>query len=206
MPASVPFRLKTPARGLAHTLEAYEPSSSAWTLMRPGGDCRPERLHPGRRVPSRTKWYLMLKLGSSLLGLWSVLNLVPSAWILFSVLARGENVPGLTAVLTEYQIQALGDEALAAANFIGVYANGLSVAFCLLFIIAIWKGLLRKTKWVFWALAASTLVAFLGGVGADYVVGVRFPEINLISGLLLAMGFACCGMAIFRRDEGDAGA
>ena len=140
----------------------------------------------------------MLKFGSLLLGVWSVLNLVPSAWILFSVLARGENVPGLTAVLTESQIHALGDEALAAANSIGVYANGLSVAFCLLFTIAIWKGLLQKTKWVFWALAASTLVALLGGVGADYVVGVRFPELNLISGLLLAIGFACCASEILR--------
>jgi len=148
----------------------------------------------------------VLKLGSLLLGVWSVLNLVPSAWILFSVLARGENVPGLTAVLTESQIQALGDEALAAANSIGVYANGLSVAFSLLFTIAIWKGLLRKTRWVFWALGGATLVALLGGVGADYVVGFRFPEINLVSGLLLAIGFACCGWEIFRpvasRPEG----
>jgi len=118
------------------------------------------------------------------------------------VLARGENVPGLTAVLTEAQIQGMGDEALAAANSIGVYANGLSVAFCLLFTIAICKGLLRKTRWVFWAMAASSLVALLGGIGADHVVGTRFPEINLASGLLLAAGFACCASAIF-RPSGD---
>jgi len=140
----------------------------------------------------------VLKLGCLLLGLWSVLNLAPSAWILYSVLARGENAPGLTAVLTESQIQAIEAEALAAANSIGVYANGLNVAFCLLFTVLIWKHLLRKTRWAFWAMAASSLVAVLGGVGADYVVGTRNPEVNLISALLLAVGFACCASAIFK--------
>lgn len=141
----------------------------------------------------------MLKLGSLVLGLWSALNLVPSAWILVSVLVFGENVPGLTSVLTESQIQSLGDEELAAANSIGVYANGLSVAYCLLFAVAVWRGLLRRTKWVFWALMASAVVTLLGGVGADYVVGIRLPELNVISGMILATGFACCGSAIFRR-------
>lgn len=49
-------------------------------------------------------------------------------------------------------------------------------------------------------------VLLLGGVGADYVVGVRFPGINLISGLLLAIGFVCCASEIFRpvaRRPGD---
>lgn len=140
----------------------------------------------------------MLKLGCLLLGLWSVLNLAPSAWILYSVLGRGENAPGLTAVLTGSQIQAIEAEALAAANSIGVPANGLNVAFCLLFVVLIWKGLLRKARWVFWTMAASSLIAVLGGVGADYMVGTRNPEINLISALLLAVGFAFCASAIFR--------
>jgi len=140
----------------------------------------------------------MLKLGCLLLGLWSVLNLAPSSWILFAVLARGENVPGLTAALTESQIRGIEAEALAAANSIGVYANGLNVAFSMLFAALIWKALLRRKKWAFWAMAASSLVAVLGGVGADHVVGTRNPEINFVSAMLLGVGFACCASVIFR--------
>ena len=141
----------------------------------------------------------MLKLGSILLCLWSVLNLLPSTWILVSILFRGGNAPGLTGVLTEPQVRALGREALAAANSIAVFANGLNVAFCLLFTVVVWRGLARQSPWVFWALSASALVALLAGVGADYMVGTRFPAVNLVSGLLLAAGFSCCAPTIFRR-------
>ena len=179
------------------------PACNTTPSGRPGSGASPRE--PGgpwtQPTPSLERCRV-LKFGILLLGLWALLNLVPSAWIVFSVLVRGENVPGLTAVLTESQIQALGDEALAAANSIGVYAHGLSAAFCVLFTIALWKGLLRKARWAFWALAGSALVALLGGVGADYVVGVRFPEINLISGLLLATGFACCATEIFKPAAG----
>ena len=143
----------------------------------------------------------MLKLGSMLLSLWSVLNLLPSTWILVSILFRGGNAPGLTGVLTEPQVRALGREALAAGNSIAVFANGLNVAFCLLFTVVVWQGLVRQSAWAFWALCASALVALLAGVGADYVVGTRFPEVNVVSGLLLAAGFSCCAPTIFRRVE-----
>ena len=79
--------------------------------------------------------------------------------------------------------------------------TGLNVAFCLLFTMAVWKGLVRQSAWAFWALSASALVALLAGVGADYVVGTRFPEVNLVSGLLLAAGFSCCAPTLFRRAE-----
>ena len=130
----------------------------------------------------------MLKLGSILLSLWSVFNLLPSTWILVSILFRGGNAPGLTGVLTEAQVRALGAEALAAANSIAVFANGLNAAFCLLFAVVVWQGLVRRSAWAFWALSASALVALLAGVGADHVVGTRFPEVNVVSGLLLAAG------------------
>ena len=143
----------------------------------------------------------MLKLGSMLLSLWSVLNLLPSTWILASILFRGGNAPGLTGVLTEPQVRALGREALAAANSIAVFGNGLNVAFCLLFTVVVWQGLVRRSAWAFRALSASALVALLAGIGADHVVGTRFPAVNVVSGLLLAAGFSCCAPTVFRRAE-----
>jgi hypothetical protein len=139
----------------------------------------------------------VLKLGSLLLSLWSVLNLLPSAWILVLILLREQNAPALSVLLTEAQIRGLGHEYLATANSMAVFANGLNVAFCLLFTIGIWKGLAGRVRWVFWALLASAFVALLAGVGGDYVVGTRFPQVNVVSGLLLGAGFACCARGIF---------
>ena len=140
----------------------------------------------------------MLKAGCVVLSVWSVLNLIPSSWIVVSILFRGGNAPGLYALLTQDQVRALAPDVLASANSIGVFANGLNVAYCLLFTIAVWKGLAQRIEWVFWALLASGIFALVAGVGADHTVGTQFPEVNLISALLLAVGLGCCAPSIFR--------
>lgn len=144
----------------------------------------------------------MLKFGSVLLSLWSALNLLPSAWILVLILFHGRDAPALSALLTQAQLSTLEPQVRATANSIAVFANGLNVAYCLLFTITIWMGLARRVRWCFWALSSSALAALLAGVGADHVVGTLFPQVNLLSGLMLAVGFALCAGPVLRQNEG----
>ena len=143
----------------------------------------------------------MLKAGSTILSIWCGLNIIPSIGILASILFLNGNTPALTALLSASEVSALDSDILATANSIAVFANGLNVALCLLFLIAIWKGLFLKMKWVFWALVSASIFALIAGAGADYVVGTQFPEINVISGLILAVGFLCAARDIFQTNS-----
>ena len=139
----------------------------------------------------------MLKLGAVILSIWGGLNLLPSSGILVLILFQNKNAPALSVLLSEEEISGLSSDLLATVNSIAAFANGLNVAFCLLFLFAIWRGLNRKIEWVFWALLLSTVFALLAGIAGDYIVGTKFPEVNVISGLILAVGFICSAIGIF---------
>ena len=139
----------------------------------------------------------MLKTGTIILSIWAGLNLHPSFGILILILFQGKNAPALSVLLSEEEISGLSSDLLATVNSIAAFANGLNVAFCLLFLFAIWRGLNRKIEWVFWALLLSTVFALLAGIAGDYIVGTKFPEVNVISGLILAVGFICSAIGIF---------
>ena len=143
----------------------------------------------------------MLKTGSVILSIWSGLNLVPSLGILTLVVFLDKNAPALSVLLTEDEISMLSADVLATANSIAAFANGLNVAFCILFLIAVWKGLMLKIEWVFWALLVSSAFALVAGIAGDYVVGTQFPEVNIISGMILAVGFACAAKELFGNED-----
>ena len=143
----------------------------------------------------------MLKLGAVILSIWGGLNLLPSFGILVLILFQNKNAPALSVLLSEEEITALSADAIAAVNSIAAFANGLNVVFCLLFLIAIWKGLNRKVEWVFWALLISSFFALMAGIAGDYVVGTQFPEVNVLSGLILVVGFICSAVGIFKSGK-----
>jgi len=141
----------------------------------------------------------MLKTGAVILSIWSSLNLFPSIYVVVGILFWGDHPPGLYAILTEEAVNALSPEMLATVDSMGLFAN-LSVAACnLIALVAIWKGLNRRVRWVFWALVPSFALALLAGVAADYAVGFAFPEVNIISALILAVGLTCAAIGLFSR-------
>ncbi|WP_422104037.1 hypothetical protein [Winogradskyella sp.] len=107
--------------------------------------------------------------------------------------------PGLYAILREEEIKMMSQEMLATVDSIGLFANLSVAALNLLILIAIWKGLNKGKVWVFWALLASCIVAILAGVAADYALYFAFPEVNMISALICAIGFVFAGIGLFNK-------
>ncbi|MGH1538820.1 MAG: hypothetical protein ACRBHB_00225 [Arenicella sp.] len=144
----------------------------------------------------------MLKIGCIILGLWSLLNLIASlVVVLIPVILLGENAPAVLESISERDINRVDSNIVNNANAIAVFANGVNVAFGMLSLSAIWCGLFQKIKWVFWALFSSLTAMWLTGIAADFVVGIRHPEVNIASGLILATGLICSAIAIFRQDK-----
>jgi|GEM_PF-1593773 len=145
---------------------------------------------------------LLLRTGCVVLSVWSVLNILASLIVvIIPVVFGGETAPALLDSLSANEIQGLSDGIERNANGIAVFANGLNIAFCTLALFAIWQGLHKKMKWVFWALLVSLSLNVLAGTLADYVVGLLHPEVNIISAAILAVGLGCSAQSIFRQPD-----
>lgn len=140
----------------------------------------------------------MLQLGSLVLSFWTVLNLIPSLAILVNTLLLGGNSPAIYQVLDHEEVELLSTKVRASINSVAIYANGLNVAFCLLALFVIWFGLYRRIRWAFWALLAGFTSALFAGTAGDHVLGLVHPEINILSAILLAVGFLLVAMGLFR--------
>ena len=143
----------------------------------------------------------MLKLGCATLSMWTVFNLVPSSFILVNTMFFGGHTPALYTILGGGEVNSLSAEQLATVDSIAVYANGTNIAFCLISLVVVWMGLNRKLPWVFWGLLVGFTVALIAGVAADHAVGTVFPEVNVISALILAFGFMFSAIGLFRKTK-----
>jgi len=144
----------------------------------------------------------MLKVGCVMLSLWGFLNLIASlVVVLIPVVLTGKIAPALLESLNGSEIDSLTGQILNNANGIAVFANGVNVAFCILLLFAIWGGLYRKVKWVFWAILTSLTVIVAAGTAADYVAGLLYPEVNVISGCIIGLGLILVALTLFKEED-----
>ena len=139
----------------------------------------------------------MLKIGCAILSIWTVLNLIPSGVILIDTIWGDGHTPGIYLLLTEEEVAGLEPDVVATMDSMAVFANDLNIAFCLVSLVTIWFGLIRRQKWAFWGLLAGFTFAVLAGVGADYEVGLAAPMVNVISAGILAAGLVCAAIGLF---------
>ncbi|WP_425236141.1 hypothetical protein [Ulvibacterium sp.] len=142
-----------------------------------------------------------LKIGSIVLSIWSSLNFFPSLYVVIGILFLGAHPPGLYAVLVAEDIQSMSPDILATVDSIGLFANLSVAALNALILIVIWKGLINRVVWVYWALLIASIFALLAGIAADYAVNFAFPEVNLVSALILAIGFIFSGIGLFKPGK-----
>lgn len=141
----------------------------------------------------------MLRLGSAIISLWLVLNLVPSLLILANTIFLDGNSPALYQLLDDQQVKALSPEIRTSINSVAVYANGLNVALCLLALFVVWLGLSQRLPWAFWGLLLAFSFAWFAGAAGDYLLGTLHPEVSILSGLILACGFTFSAFGLLRN-------
>lgn len=143
----------------------------------------------------------MLKTGCVVLSLWTVLNLIPSAWILLSTGFLDGDSPAITQILTAEEVATLSNKVRASINSVAVYANGLNSAFCLTAFFVIWRGLHGRSSWAFYCLVVGFSTALLAGFGSDQVLGTLHPEVNIISSLIIVFGLTFAAIGLFGQRQ-----
>lgn len=121
-----------------------------------------------------------LKIGGTLVSVWTGFNLLLAVAILIAITAFGRNAPGLSILLTDEEIQQLHPNVLATMNGIAVLANACIAALCMLALVVTRTALQVRARWALWSLAGA-----LGGVQTfGYVSDAYFGHRNLVANLV----------------------
>ena len=141
-----------------------------------------------------------LKAGAVLLTLWSGLNLLVAAMVTVMTLA-GRNAPALSMLFSDSEIQTLDVKAIAVVNAQAMLANPCIVALCVVVMVIIWKGLMTRARWAFWALAGALVPLQLFGFASDAFLGDHNLVANVVSTGVLLMGLSLSAFAVFRDRQ-----
>ena len=143
----------------------------------------------------------MLRVGSIILSIYCAVNIIPALFIIVSITFLGKNHPLLEMRISQDEITTLSPEVLALINSMAIFANGGVIALCLLSLIAIWVGLKRRIKWVFWALLTAMSFYVLAGLVADIVSQSHYYTARIASVLIPALGFALVAIGLFKSEQ-----
>lgn len=141
-----------------------------------------------------------LKAGAVLLSVWSGLNAIVASTVTALTLA-GRSPPALLMIFTEPEARHLDSKVISVVNAQAALANPCIVAFCILAVVVIWKGLVHQSRWAFFALAGTLVPLQAFGFVSDSFLGHHNIAANITSTVLLAAGLTLTGHDIFRQSR-----
>ena len=143
-----------------------------------------------------------MKAGVVLLSIWSGLNGLVAVAVTAMTLS-GRTPPALSMRFTEPEIRNLDDRVVGVVNAQAALANPCIVALCLLVFVLTWKGVGRRARWAFWALASSLVPLQAFGFVSDGFLGHRNIAANIASTAILLTGLTLAGLDLFRQRGSD---
>lgn len=140
----------------------------------------------------------MFKTGSTILSVWSAINLLLAALILASVVVFRANSPLLVMVFQRSEIAALDPRVIASLNALTILYNSCSMVVSVMVWIIIRRNLANGQKWAFWTLlfviGFIEIMAFI----ASAQVGHARWQVNVIQSILYLVGIGLTGYALSR--------
>ena len=141
----------------------------------------------------------MLKIGSTILSIWSGINFLLAALILTTLVIFNANSPLLGMVFKKPEIAALDTRVIASLNTLTILYNSCSVVVSVLVWTVIRKHLVVGEKWAFWLLlfviGFIEIMAFI----ASAEVGHARWQVNVVLSILYVAGIGVTGYALFKQ-------
>jgi hypothetical protein len=139
----------------------------------------------------------MLKSGSTILSIWSGINLLLAALILTIVVFRNGNSPILAMVFEQSEIASPDGKVIASLNALTILYNSCSAALSVLVWMLIRKGLIAGQEWAFWVLlfviGFVEVMAFI----ASAPIGNARWQVNVVQSALYVVGIGLSGYSLF---------
>jgi hypothetical protein len=142
----------------------------------------------------------MLKKGSIVLSIWSIINFILAFIILTFVVVLKKNSPILqVASFSEAEIISLSAKVIASLNALTI--NSCSVVVSVLVWSLIRKNLIAGQKWAFWVLLfVIGFVEVMAFIASASIGNARWP-VNVVQSVLYLIGIGLSGWSLFKRDK-----
>jgi len=141
----------------------------------------------------------MLRVGSTILSIWSGINFLLAALILTTLVVFNADSPLLVMVFEKPEIAALDARVIASLNTLTILYNSCSVAVSVLVWAVIRKNLVAGEKWAFWLLLfVIGFIEFMAFVASAEVGHARW-QVNVVLTILYVAGIGLTGYAHFKR-------
>jgi hypothetical protein len=144
----------------------------------------------------------MLKKGSIVLSIWSIINFILAFIILTFVVVLKKNSPILqVASFSEAEIISLSAKVIASLNALTILYNSCSVVLSVLVWVLIRKSLIAGQKWAFWVLLfVIGFVEVMAFIASASIGNARWP-VNVVQSVLYLIGIGLSGWSLFKRDK-----
>ncbi len=139
----------------------------------------------------------MLKASTTILSVWSGINLFLAALILTTRVVFGADSPLLVMVFTKPEIAALDARVIASLNTLTILYNSCSVAVSVLVWTVIRRNLLLGQRWAFWLLLAVIGFVEVMAFMASAQVGHARWQVNVLQSALFVVGIGLAGYSLF---------
>jgi hypothetical protein len=141
----------------------------------------------------------VLKIGTTMLYVWSGINFLLAAAILTTVVVFGADSPLLVMVFDRPEIAALDARVIASLNTLTILYNSCSIAVSVLVWMVIRRNLVAGETWAFWLLlfviGFIEVMAFI----ASARVGHARWQVNVLLSAVYVAGIGVTGFALFKR-------
>jgi hypothetical protein len=141
----------------------------------------------------------MLKAGSIVLSIWSVINFLISAAILTMVVVFQANTPILDLVFEKSEVAGISATVIASLNALTILYNSCSVVLSVLVWFLIRKNLLAGQKWAFWVLLFGIGFVEVMAFIASTPIGNARWQLYVVMSVLYVVGIGLAGYSIFKR-------
>jgi hypothetical protein len=147
----------------------------------------------------------MLKIGSTMLSIWSGINFLLAALILTTLVIFNANSPLLVMVFKQPEIAALDPRVIASLNTLTILYNSCSVVVSVLVWTVIRKHLVIGEKWAFWLLLVVIgFIEIMAFIASAEVEHARW-QVNVILSMLYIAGIGMTGYALFHQQPKEVG-
>ena len=145
----------------------------------------------------------MLKVGSTILSIWSGINFLLAALILTSVVVFNANSPLLVMVFEKSEIASLDAKVIASLNALTILYNSCSMVLSVLVWLLIRKSLASRQHWAFWSLLFTIgfkeVLAFFASAEVGNV-WLRW-QVNVVLSILFIVGIGLSGYAVLKPRQ-----
>ena len=143
----------------------------------------------------------MLRVGAIILFLMTGFIMLLGAFYLVIVIGFDNLNPYFFSNAYNEEIATLSQEIFAMVKYLVILLNAVTVGYCFLMLLTIWKNLIKGQKWAFWVIVIMFGFMHIMLFIADAAIGNKNVILNIVWSVLALTGIVLSGYGLLNQKS-----